>query len=69
MDIKLARKIIDALGGVSLVAEMIGVTPSAVTHWKNRGLPASIKTRKRLEKLLVQKVKDADTYIDELWHG
>ncbi|MBK25863.1 MAG: hypothetical protein CME70_17820 [Halobacteriovorax sp.] len=65
----MARKIIDALGGVSLVAEMIGVTPSAVTHWKNRGLPTNIRTRKRLEKLLVQKVKDADAYIDELWHG
>ena len=70
MNVNLATKIIDALGGTSMVAEKVGITASAVSHWKTRGLPANIRIRKRLEQLMVQRHGlYFSNLTDELWHG
>ncbi len=34
-----ASEVIDRLGGNSVVASLIGVTPNAVGNWRQRGLP------------------------------
>lgn len=34
-----ASKIVDALGGVTVVAKMFEITPPSVFNWKVRGIP------------------------------
>lgn len=38
--IETATDLIDALGGTSAVAEQLGASQSAVSNWRNRGVPA-----------------------------
>lgn len=38
------KQLIDALGGASVVARMIGSkSPQRVNNWKTRGIPPSVK--------------------------
>jgi predicted transcriptional regulator len=36
-----AKRVIDNLGGTAKVAELLGLTKSAVSQWKKRGIPAA----------------------------
>lgn len=38
-----SEKIINALGGTSKVAKLLGLTPPAVQAWKKRGIPPRIQ--------------------------
>lgn len=38
-----SEKIINALGGTSKVARLLGLTPPAVQAWKKRGIPPRIQ--------------------------
>ncbi len=40
-NIELANKMIDALGGTGAVAELFDKHDSAVSRWRNRGIPSS----------------------------
>ncbi|MCG7657151.1 YdaS family helix-turn-helix protein [Wielerella bovis] len=37
------RKLIAELGGNTVLAKLIGVTPQRVCNWKSRGIPPGIK--------------------------
>jgi len=43
-------KIIDALGGTKKVSELIGVTPSAVSIWRKKGIPRDTLRYLKLKK-------------------
>ena len=38
-DMNTANQIIDALGGTKRVAELCGLTPSAISQWRTNGIP------------------------------
>lgn len=40
LDVPLSGQIIEKLGGISAVAKILGVTPAAVSQWKDEGIPA-----------------------------
>jgi len=37
------HEIIDSLGGTAAVAQICGITPQAVSQWKRKGIPKSVK--------------------------
>lgn len=52
------NKAIEIVGGQKLFAEKLGVGSMAVTHWKNRQVPASYC--REIQKLTDNKVKASD---------
>lgn len=45
-----ANQIIDAIGGTAKAAELCGVTPGAVSQWRNNGIPKTTLKFLRLAK-------------------
>lgn len=58
------EQVISELAGIKNTAGLLGVTPSAVCHWRNRGGRFPAWTLQRLEAALVLK---GQTAARELW--
>lgn len=68
-NLRLANRIIAALGGVTKLAEELGVSQSAVSHWLKRGVPENFKTRRALEHLITKRIANSEPMVRDLWDG
>ncbi len=65
----LAKRIVRALGGVTVLAKLLGKSKAAVSLWQVRGLPNNYLVRKQIVGHLKAKLVNPDPLIKELADG
>ncbi len=65
----LAKRIVRALGGVSVLAKLLGKSKAAVSLWQVRGLPNNYLVRNEIVGHLKAKLVNPDPLIKELTDG
>ena len=47
-ELRTVDQVVDAFGGTGEMARIFNVTPSAVSNWRARGLPDSLKLHRKM---------------------
>lgn len=60
-------KVIKSLGGLTAACRTFEISPAAIGHWRRRGMPTELDTRKRIIELGGVSVKDRKLIWPELY--